>query len=92
MKKCPLTKNRINPVQSYSRYCLESDCSEVDPERWGLLHGQKYRCEKEREDIELFHKRQLKAAEEYRRLINSLEVAKSINLDSFFVFAMNSTR
>lgn len=86
MKTCPLTKAPINPAQNYSWLCLEIDCDKVKHERWGLLYGQKYRCEVERMKIESFHKRQLKAAEEYRRLNNSLGVARSINLDRFFTF------
>ena len=87
-KICPLTGGRVIP-EHHEWDCLVYDCSDVDPEKWSILHGHRYRCEAERVQIEKWHEGRLKAAETYKRLSNSLESSRKINIDEFYEYCNN---
>ncbi len=82
-KICPLTGERVIP-ELHDFDCLIYNCSAVAPDRWSLLYGHKYRCEWERTKIEEWHERRVKTAETYKRLSDSLETARKIDIDEFF--------
>lgn len=80
-KICPLTGEE----PSFEHFgCYYTNCSDVSPDKWNTLYGQKYRCELERNQIEGEHKREVRAAQVLNNIYNSLEQARRINLDQFF--------
>lgn len=84
-KTCPLTRERVDPVH-HDYDCLKYNCNGVEPDKWSLLYGRRYRCGLERDEIERWHERQLKAAKMYRRLNDSYESTRKINVDEFFEY------
>ena len=46
-----------------------------------FLYGHKYRCELEKKQIERWHEKLVKAEETYRKLNDSLEQSRLINID-----------
>lgn len=83
-KICPLTESPVDPL--YAWQCNEYDCSNIDKDKWSMLYGYKIRCKKERKEIEDLHERQLKTAAEHKRFCDSLEIARSIDIDKFYQY------
>ena len=81
-KICPLTGDEVCGDSSYA--CINSDCRNVQNNVRYYLHGHTYRCQRERQEIEDWHEKRVKAAETYKRLNQSLETARRINVDEFF--------
>lgn len=81
-KICPLTGERVYDHSELA--CLRTDCSLVAENRYQTLYGYRYRCAVEKKNIEEEHARQLKRAEYYRKLGDSLEAVRGINLEEFF--------
>lgn len=82
MDICPLTGG-IKPPENE---CIYYDCKNVNPEKLSFLYGYKYRCKLEKKQIERWHEKLVKAEETYRKLNDSLEQSRSINIDKFYAY------
>ena len=88
-KICPLTGKLVDDSLAYRSYCLFDDCSHVDEDKRYYLHGHAYHCRKEKDLIEKWYEDLLKDAEKYRKLNMSLDIARKIDIDSFFAYCDN---
>ena len=83
-KTCPLTGEKVWLENNY--ICFQSDCSQVSKTQGYYLYGRTYRCKWERHNVVEWHDRQEKAAEVYKRLNQSLETARKIDIDEFYAY------
>lgn len=82
-KICPLTGETISPEHG-DYECLTHNCRNVSKEKWEILYDRKVHCEKERKDVKRVHEERIKKIMETKLLRESLETAKTINVDEFF--------
>ena len=83
-KICPLNGDNVCGDSCYE--CIYEDCRNVRKDVRYYLYGHTYRCQKERKEIERWHEKRVEAAKTYKRLNQSLETARKINVGEFFAY------
>lgn len=78
---CPLTLSRITSVSSYA--CAVNDCSHISKDKWNILYGCKYHCEKEKEDIERMHEKREKDKRLRQEINDSFDITRGLDHDKF---------
>lgn len=84
-KTCPLTGRKLTvgiDDACYFRY----DCNNVDGSPIGTTYGKKFRCGLEKDNIELWYKKELEKKARCIMHNESLETARKIDLEGFYEY------